>query len=303
MGLAMHSKEDLAKQLSDAEMAAIAAEVVGVSREAFRIQTSAATDEALPIGTSKLGGLPDLPANIAWPDCEGAPLAFIGQISLREIPSPSPFPQDGVVSFFYDNAQSAWGFDPKDQSSFRVLYFPRPEELRRAHSPVKEEPPGLLQKIKGSSRKRSEFYFQNFAVRRLAFVPFQSISDPCAKLLERPMRTLDDQDMYANFFDEYSHQGPAHQLLGWPTLIQNEMELECQMVTNGIYMGNTSGYKHPRRAELEKNAQDWILLLQVDSDDDAQMMWGDVGMLYFWIRRQDLERSDFGNAWCILQCH
>lgn len=214
----MHFKEDLAKKLSDAGMAPIAAEVAALSREAFRIQTSAATDETLPIGASKLGGLPDLPANIAWPDCEGAP-------------------------------------------------------------------------------------FQIFAVRRLALVPFQSIPDPCAKLLERPLRTLEDQDMYANFFDEYSHQGPAHRLLGWPTLMQNEMELECQMVTNGIYRGDTSGYKHPRRPELEKGAQDWILLLQVDSDDDAQMMWGDAGMLYFWIRRQDLERSDFGNAWCILQCH
>lgn len=299
----MRTKEDLAKQLSDAGMAAIAAEVAAVSREAFRIQTSAATDETLPIGASKLGGLPDLPANIGWPDCEGAPLAFIGQISLREIPSPSPLPRDGIVSFFYDNAQSAWGFDPKDQSSFRVLYFPMPEELRRAHSPVKDEPPSLLQKIKGSSRKRSEFYFQIFAVRRLAFVPFQSIPDPCAKLLERALRELEDQDMYANFFDDYSHQGPAHQLLGWPTLIQNEMELECQMVTNGIYMGDTSGHKHLRRAELEKSKQDWTLLLQVDSDDDAQMMWGDAGMLYFWIRRQDLERAVFDSVWCILQCY
>jgi uncharacterized protein YwqG len=54
---------------------------------------------------------------------------------------------------------------------------------------------------------------------------------------------------------------------------------------------------------LEKGAQDWILLLQVDSDDDAQMMWGDAGMLYFWIRRQDLAQAAFGKAWCILQCH
>ncbi|HEY6944470.1 MAG TPA: YwqG family protein [Candidatus Acidoferrum sp.] len=299
----MNSKEGLRRKLFDAGMSKIADEVAAVSREAFRIQTSAATDETLPIGASKLGGLPDLPANIAWPNREGAPLAFIGQINLREIPSPSPLSQDGIVSFFYDNAQSAWGFDPKDQSSFRVLFFPMPDELRRAHSPVKEKPSSLLQKIKGSSRKRSEFYFQIFAVRRLAFVPFQSIPDPCAKLLERPLRELDDQDMYANFFDEYSHQGPAHQLLGWPKVIQNEMELECQMVTNGIYMGDTSGYKHPRRAELEKSKQDWILLLQVDSDDDAQMMWGDAGMLYFWIRRQNLERADFDSAWCILQCY
>jgi len=297
------SKEDLIRQLSDSGMAVIATEIAALSREAFRIQTSAATDEALPIGVSKLGGLPDLPASIAWPDREGAALAFLGQISLREIPSPSSLPQDGVVSFFYDNAQNSWGFDPKDQNSFRVLYFPVSEELRRAPSPVKEKPPSLWQKIKRSARERSESYFQVFATRRLAFIPFQSIPDPCAKLLEGPLRDPQDQEMYANFFEEYSHQGPAHQLLGWPTVIQNEMELECQLVTNGIYVGDSTGYKHPRRAALEKGTHDWILLLQVDSDDDAHMMWGDAGMLYFWIRQQDLAQAAFRKTWCILQCH
>src|SRR5215467_10684512 len=152
----MASKEDLVKQISGSGMAAIAAEIAALSREAFRIQTSAATDEALLTGVSKLGGLPDLPAGTAWPEREGAPLAFIGQISLREIPSPSALPQDGVVSFFYDNAQSAWGFDPKDQDSFRVLYFPASAELHRAQSPVKEEPeprpPSLLENVIGSKR-------------------------------------------------------------------------------------------------------------------------------------------------------
>ena len=284
-------------------MAAIAAEIAALSREAFRIQTSAAADEAVPIGASKLGGLPDLPGSIAWPDREGGALAFLGQISLREIPSQSSLPQDGVVSFFYDNAQNSWGFDPKDQNSFRVFYFPASEELRRAPSPVKEKPPSLWQKIKRSARERSEFYFQVFATRRLAFVPFQSIPDPCAKVIEEALSKLDDEEAYVTFLEEHLHKGPAHQLLGWPTVIQNEMELECQMVTNGIYMGDTSGYKHPRRAELENGAQDWVLLLQVDSDDDAHMMWGDAGMLYFWIRRQDLAQAAFDKAWCILQCH
>lgn len=282
-------------------MAAIAAEIAALSREAFRIQTSAATDDALPVGVSKLGGLPDLPANTAWPDREGAALAFLGQINLREIPSPSPLPRDGVISFFYDNAQNSWGFDPKDQNSFRVLYFPV-SELRRTPSPVKEKSPSLWQKIKRSAREGSEYYFQIFATRRLAFIPFLSLPDPCAEVIQGPLGELEDEEAYVTFL-EHSRTGPAHQLLGWPTLIQNEMELECQMVTNGIYMGDTAGYKDPRRAELERGAQDWTLLLQVDSDDDAQMMWGDAGMLYFWIRQQDLAQAAFGKAWCILQCH
>ena len=32
------------------------------------------------------------------------------------------------------------------------------------------------------------------------------------------------------------------------------------------------------------------------------MMWGDVGKLYFWIRKQDLARRDFSNVWMIMQC-
>jgi uncharacterized protein YwqG len=69
-------------------------------------------------------------------------------------------------------------------------------------------------------------------------------------------------------------------------------------------MGNSSGYNDPRRPELEKGAADWQLLLQIDSDEkNLGVMWGDVGRVYFWIRRQDLGKRDFGNVWLILQCY
>lgn len=80
------------------------------------------------------------------------------------------------------------------------------------------------------------------------------------------------------------------------------MELECQLASNGLYVGNSSGYDDPRRPALEPGAVDWQLLLQIDSDDDVGMMWGDVGMLYFWVRKQDAERADFSNVWMVLQC-
>lgn len=47
---------------------------------------------------------------------------------------------------------------------------------------------------------------------------------------------------------------------------------------------------------------DWELLLRVDSDENANMMWGDVGRLYYLIRRQDLELRAFEKAWLIFQC-
>ena len=80
------------------------------------------------------------------------------------------------------------------------------------------------------------------------------------------------------------------------------MSLECQLVSNGVYCGGPEGYQDPRVPMLESGAKDWMLLLQVDTDDKAQMIWGDVGTLYYWIRRQDLENRDFDKVWMIFQC-
>ena len=94
-----------------------------------------------------------------------------------------------------------------------------------------------------------------------------------------------------------------HKLLGYPDPVQNEMQTECQLVSNGIYCGDADGYRSARAEALRPGAADWRLLLQVDSEEDrAGMMWGDVGRVYFWIRDQDLRMRNFDAVWCILQC-
>jgi uncharacterized protein YwqG len=55
-------------------------------------------------------------------------------------------------------------------------------------------------------------------------------------------------------------------------------------------------------AELKAGSMDWHLLLQVDSEQAAGMMWGDVGRLYYWIRSKDLKAGNFDNVWLVLQC-
>ena len=42
-----------------------------------------------------------------------------------------------------------------------------------------------------------------------------------------------------------------------------------------------------------KVVADWCLLLQVDSDDAAGIMWGDAGRVHFWIRQDDLKARNF----------
>lgn len=50
-------------------------------------------------------------------------------------------------------------------------------------------------------------------------------------------------------------------------------------------------------------ASNWRLLLQFDSDDDLGVMWGDAGVIYYWVEAPAALAGRFENAWVILQCH
>lgn len=107
-----------------------------------------------------------------------------------------------------------------------------------------------------------------------------------------------EQDAYI----EITSIGGSTKLLGYSENIQGTMEDECQLVTNGLYCGDPSGYNDPKAKELLKDAGKWILLFQIDSIEKAGMMWGDVGRIYFWIKKEDLRNKRFDKSWMVLQC-
>jgi uncharacterized protein YwqG len=83
-----------------------------------------AREEAIEIGASKLGGLPDLPDISEWPHRDGAPLSFIAQINVTALPKfegLDELPPNTLLSFFYDTANSTWGYDLGDKGGWRVL--------------------------------------------------------------------------------------------------------------------------------------------------------------------------------------
>jgi uncharacterized protein YwqG len=86
--------------------------------------------------------------------------------------------------------------------------------------------------------------------------------------------------------------------------MQGEMQTDCQLASHGINYCNPvhGGVSEVEINKLKEGATDWELLLQIDSDDNAGMMWGDVGKLYFWIHRDELRRRNLDAAWMVLQC-
>ena len=240
---------------------------------------------------SRIGGLPALPEKVAWPEWKSVPLAFLCQLDLSEIPEKcvqNALPGTGILYFFYSQEQDTWGFDPKDKGSWRVIYSSKP----RAECPGRAAPKGL---------SKSHVYGEKTVV----FSPIETYPD-CQDDRIRSLNLTEKQsDQYSELCSAVFQDKPAHHLFGYPSPVQgNDMDLECQLVSNGLYCGNASGYNNPqaKNRPLRAGRSDWILLLQLDTDDDAGMMWGDCGRLYFWIKKTDLAEARFENCWMILQC-
>lgn len=242
---------------------------------------------AASTGRSQLCGRPRLGERLAWPQKNGRPLSFLAQIDLEEVRTaggPDWLPTLGRLFFFYDIDGGGWGFSPADGGDWAVLFDdaagPDPAESR----PPDPTPP-------------------EFALQTIGFRPHPSL--PSEQRLQADTAPLDDSEADAVFEAVQAGDGNErlHQIGGWPRPIQNDdMELECQLASNGIDCGDPDAHRSDAAKRLAAGADEWRLLLQLDSDDDSGMMWGDSGLLYFWIREREARAGDFSKPWMILQC-
>jgi uncharacterized protein YwqG len=270
----------LTDSLSSAGLARVAAALAAASAPCIRLVPAAGSSPR----RSRIGGLPHLPPSQAWPSWKGEPLSHLCQIDLSEVAhfgAARSLPDRGVFSFFYVPDQSTWGFDPADRGSWVVLYH-GDSNLRPAQAPAQLAPEA------------------SFREAALEFEEALSLPSTMSDVVAQLRLTDAEFDALCGFIEAY--ESPAHHLLGHPQPVQDDMELECQLASNGVYCGDPSGYAGSEAERLKPGARDWRLLLQLDSDDDRGMMWGDLGRLYFWIRSSDMAACAFDRVWMILQC-
>lgn len=221
----MSLRDDLLSGLSKAGLSAIGRQLANLSKECVRMRSAPCANESIPVGISKLGGLPDLPPGLAWPTWKTGPLTFAAQVNLAGLSASDLLPNVGLLSFFYDSEQSAWGFDPNHKEGFRLWYFPETSQLIRAVEPEAS----------------------TFPCARVSFERFLSLPDSSSDSVRDVLLEIENDEQYDDFVVEHAGPAPQHQILGWPHVIQGEMALECQLATHGIYTGNARGYKDSRR--------------------------------------------------------
>lgn len=217
---------------------------------------------------SKVGGRAWWPLASAEPkSADGHALVLLAQINFAETPPMPGYPRRGLLQFFIaPNDTYGVNFSGgvevlSEQRDFRVAYWPELTAAARAL----EVPPAAATPHQPSHPKRMRFVagdeeltFDDYRFDRL----FDGGLDPAAEAFAGVHGGSGDALVEAVY---ERHRGGGHKLGGYPAFTQTDPR------TDG----------------------DWELLLQIDSDDDGEVMWGDVGVGNFFIAPADLARADF----------
>ncbi|WP_165164705.1 DUF1963 domain-containing protein [Corynebacterium qintianiae] len=281
------------KEVSAAAAAFLPAEFVGKALAYLIEEIGLEPGEVaeVPLGSSRVGGLPDLPKGAEWPAGPGGmSYAFIAQINLAElrdaVGDAPGLPESGLLSFFWD---PEGGYDAAPENS-RVIYTPDGELERLAF-------PEGLNALHESTAEYSE------AGSSAAYAPPQPVSfyrglamptsDVWVPEHEQKLGDLDDDnhpmaatmDEFLEFLAESTYfQYPdwkRYQILGAPCAIQPDPRIDA----NG---GRPEG------------RLDWLLLLQVPLAA-WEIQGGAEGDLYFLAHKDDVEKRYFSNVRVVYQ--
>ena len=288
----MEPREKLEAELEEAGLLPYYTAFKSCVKNAIRLHQEPVSEDRIPVGASKIGGRPDLPAGIAWfrHAKTGLPLSFVCQLNFAELrlwDLDRRLPDRGMLYLFYDYSEDGmpWGFDPTDSDGWAVYYSDAEASgLTRAEAPADLEENGVL-----------------FGAASLFFSCRMELPHWESSLWEGISVSDEVRD---RLFDWYEKGGeaPISKVLGHSDNIQGGMELECEIIANGLSAGDGRGYEEARRRGLERCVGRWSLLLQIDSSEELGMEWGDCGRIYLWITEQDLSDRAFEKAWLILQC-
>lgn len=212
---------------------------------------------------SKVGGLPYLPKGVPYPTAaDGRPLFLLVQINFADMPALAPFPTSGIVQF-YINDDEMYGMDFDDgenQANFRVLYFPAPL--------------GKEQDLQTDLTLPTDYDL-------LPHHPEHSY--PLVFEWAEELVPITDYQFWQHFGHDFFLQF-------------GEREWDVQDAAGRAIRSDghkVGGYAYFTQDDPRRPDDPMLLLLQLDSDEGMDLMWGDMGVGHFFIREQDLRAARF----------
>jgi hypothetical protein len=291
---------------------------------AFALVDDPASDAA-KLGGSRLGGAPDLPADIEWPIhppynrldealtgrrasmretfTTAAPFHFIAQIDLEavaRIGAPGPLPGGGRLLVFWDAKGGPW---IDSAASCRVIHD-------------RSSVSALSRRAAPTSLSRPDPHFDmppSFPARPVGFLPILSIPDRWLlqdlalrageQALLDALEDPDWEDRWEALWDKTETPGLLasgrqvlpHRLGGWPIPEQSDPRYSAAESVLGIGERPTEA----DRARTDAARHDWTMLAQLDLN--ALTGYFAEGTLYLLLREADLKAANFDRVHAIYQ--
>lgn len=239
------------------------------------IKIEAIEEDNLPILRSKFLGVPYFPKDKVYPmDSENQPMILLAQINFKEVPFlDNDYPNVGILQFYisaYDDLNGLNFDNYFDQTNFRIIY----------HEIIDED--------------KQEPNLPSFDINELDFVPITKEHRLEFKIIEEYVPSTDWR--FEHFFEKNFYnfiEDTKNDIL---------IDYYCdKIISCGHKIG---GYAYFTQEDIRSRDKysDYELLLQIDSNDNNTIMWGDVGVANFFITREALKNKDFSNVLYTWDC-
>lgn len=243
-----------------------------------------------PDTNSKVGGIGYLPIGENYPTKkDGTPLVMLAQINFEQVSQtvdisqlPHELPNKGILQIYIDNNDDVYGADFDNylpHAGYQVRFWQddslpvNADELNKITEQLKtlntdwlpfdaESQCEMIFSLSEQSCCDNCFEYNRFS-KNIDELKDTSIWNYIEEDLGE-----DDPDEILCTYDELANT-EEHQLLGYPNFTQTD----------------------PR--EYNENLQEHILLFQIVSDDDSDILWGDCGIANFFIHPNNLKNKDF----------
>lgn len=225
-----------------------------------------------PPHTSRLGGQIAWASDTPYPHCNQKPLVFLAQINFAELPTMQGYPSQGLLQFFIADDDSLGcsfeGESPSQQinSPYRVVYWPDLAKLDTVLEPIVTEYcphcPEQAYVMQFDLVKQS-LNIHDMAFEKALGYSIYDLSVPDG---------VDEEDVY--------------------DALQEEVQ----------WISQVGGYASFTQQDPRSTDNPLVLLLQLGSDDEANMMWGDCGIANFFIDPVALAKADFSGVFYNWDC-
>lgn len=235
-------------------------------------------------GQSRIGGLPDLPDSVSWPQdrYSGDYLDFLLQINLAELPifPDNPLPQQGMLYLF--NTDS-------------LAELPDPFVVYGGDEPL----------VPASLPEGAEFavdWYRDVIEHRLTFSLFADLPRWATSDHEAICDRLElDEDSYNDLTRALDGRSMG-KLLGHVAGIGHDPRerayLTCEVEPDQLSNLPTDEQRHQLAIG---GARQWCNLLQVDSTKAINLLFGDSGYLQLLVHEADLHRQNLSRIYMNLE--